>query len=145
MPDTCHRASAPALVLAMTASLAGCATVEATVHEPVPAVEIVDGPDDAAPKTLTLTADAERRLEVVTEVVEDPAEVPFAAVVYDKKGAPWVYSNPSERTYVRVPVTITRIDGDVATVSAGPPRGTEVVTRAAIKLYGAETGVGGGH
>ncbi|WP_377643204.1 hypothetical protein [Oryzobacter terrae] len=119
--------------------------MEATVHEPVPAVEIAYGGTDSAPATLTLTRDAARRLEVRTQVVEDPGAVPWAAVVYDKKGAPFVYTSPSPRTYLRVPVTVVRIEGDVARVSAGPPRGTEVVTRAAIKLYGAETGVGGGH
>ncbi|WP_392544397.1 hypothetical protein [Oryzobacter telluris] len=140
-----RRAAGAVLVAVSALVLSGCAQVEATVHEPYPAVEIVDGADKAAPKTLTLTADAIRRLEVATVVVEDPAALPFAAVVYDKKGKPWVYTNPTERTFIRVPVTIERITGDTAAVSAGPARGTHVVTRAAIKLYGAETGVGGGH
>ncbi len=115
------------------------------MHEPAPAVVITDGADESAPKTLTLTADAVRRLELVTVVVSDPAAVPYAGVVYDKTGAPWVYSNPGGRSFVRVPLTIVRVEGDDAMVSAGPPAGTRVVTRAAIKLYGAETGVGGGH
>ncbi|MGL5816257.1 MAG: hypothetical protein ACRCYR_01735 [Phycicoccus sp.] len=125
--------------------LAGCTQVETTVHEPLPAVEIVDGADDAAPKTLTLTADAVRRLELRTVVVVDPGAIPFAAVVYDKKGAPWVYSTPGDRVFVRVPVTIARIDDETARLSAGPPVGTRIATGGAIKLYGAENGVGGGH
>lgn len=130
---------------ALSALPAGCATVEAKEHEPFPAVEIVDGAEDSAPKTLTLTADAVRRLELVTVAVADPGAVPYAAVVYDKKGAPWVYSSPRDRTFIRLPVTIERVEGDTARLSAGPPAGTLIVTRAAIKLYGAENGVGGGH
>ena len=138
---------APALVavVLVTVPAAGCTRVDATVHTPSPAVEIVDGADDSAPKTLTLTADAVRRLELVTVLVADPGSVPYSAVVYDKTGAPWVYSSPQDRTFIRVPVTIERVEGDTALVSAGPAAGARIVTRASIKLYGAETGVGGGH
>ena len=125
--------------------MGSCATVEPTVHKAIPAVEITEGADKSAPKTLTLTADAVRRLEILTVVVKDPTAIPYSGVLYDKKGAPWVYSSPRERTYVRVPVTIDKVVGDSAQLSAGPDVGTVVVTQAAIKLYGAETGVGGGH
>lgn len=143
-----RRSFLPAALVAgvlATPSLTGCATVDASVHEPVPAVEIVDGADDSAPKTLTLTADAVRRLELVTVVVTDPGAVPYSAVVYDKRGAPWVYTTPQDRTFIRVPVVIERVVGDTALLSDGPPAGTRVATTASIKLYGAETGVGGGH
>lgn len=126
--------------------LGGCAAVEPPApHKAKPAIEIVKPAEAGAPKTLTLTPDAIRRLEIATAVVEVPTQVPWSAVIYDKKGAPWVYTSPKERTFIRMPLTIEHIDGDVVTVSAGPPSGTAVVTRAAIKLYGAENGVGGGH
>lgn len=144
MPSS-RRLPAFAVAAVIATAPAGCATVEPTVHEPQPAVMIADGKDDSAPKTLTLTPDAVRRLELVTAVVSNPASVPYSAVVYDKKGSPWVYTNPRDRTFIRVPVTIERVQGETATVSAGPPAGTRVVTRAVIKLYGAENGVGGGH
>ena len=142
MPERCL---VPGAVLAGTALLAACTAVEPAAHKPVPAVEITKGADESAPKTMTLTPDAVRRLEVRTVVVEDATEIPYSGVLYDKKGAPWVYSNPRERTYVRVPVTIEKVVGDTAQLSAGPGVGTVVVTQAGIKLYGAETGVGGGH
>ncbi|HYO34339.1 MAG TPA: hypothetical protein VES21_15970 [Nocardioidaceae bacterium] len=142
MPRSCL---VPVAVLAGTIAVASCASVEPTVHEPIPAVEIKDGADESAPKTLTLTPDAVRRLQIETVVVEDPTAIPYTGVVYDKTGAPWVYSSPQERTYIRVPVAIDRVVGDMAEVSAGPGAGTVVVTRAAINLYGAETGVDGGH
>ena len=140
-----RRCLVPVVVLAGTIVLASCAPVEPTALEPIPAVEIKDGADESAPKTLTLTPDAVRRLEIQTVVVEDSSAIPFSAVIYDKTGAPWLYSSPQERTYIRVPVTIERVVGDTAELSAGPGVGTVVVTQAAIKLYGAETGVGGGH
>jgi hypothetical protein len=144
VPDR-RRALALVVAGAAAAVLPACAKVEAAVHEPYPAVEIQDGADDSAPKTLTLTADAVRRLELTTVALDDPSTVPYAAVVYDKTGAPWVYTQTGERTFVRVPVTVDRVVGDAAQVSQGPGPGTRVVTSAAIKLYGAETGVGGGH
>jgi len=140
-----RRCLAPVVVLSGSILLASCAAVEPTVHEPIPPVKITDGADESAPKTLTLTADAVRRLEVQTVVVKDPSAIPYTGVLYDKTGAPWVYSSPQERTYIRVPVTIGQVVGDTAELSAGPDAGTVVVTRAAIKLYGAETGVDGGH
>jgi hypothetical protein len=144
VPRTRWAAALAAAGLAGMAS-AGCTAVEQPEHEPIPAVAITDGADDAAPKTLTLTPDAVRRLELTTTVVSDPAALPYAAVVYDKKGAPWVYTNTQDRTYIRVSVTIDRVQDQTAVLTAGPARGARVVTRAAIKLYGAETGVGGGH
>ena len=135
----------PVAVLAGAVLLTSCGRVEPTAHEPIPAVEITAGADASAPKTLTLSPDAVRRLEVQTVVVADPTAIPYAGVLYDKTGRPWVYSSPQERTYVRVPVTIEKVVGDTAELSAGPDVGTVVVTRASIKLYGAETGVGGGH
>lgn len=140
-----RRCLVPSGVLVGTILLPSCASVEATVHEPIPAIEIIEGAGESAPKTLTLTSDAVRRLEIQTAVVEDSAAIPYTGVLYDKTGAPWVYSSPRERTYIRVPVTIERVVGDTAELSAGPGVGTVVVTRAAIKLYGAETGVGGGY
>ena len=133
-----------AVAAVVTTMPAACATVEPTVHEPQPAVTITDGEDESAPKALTLTPDAVRRLELLTVVVDNPASVPYSAVVYDKTGEPWVYTNPRDRTFIRVPVKIERVEGETATVSAGPPAGTRIVTRAVIKLYGAENGVGGG-
>lgn len=137
----------PALAVAAVALTvsAACAKVEPTVHEPQPAVSIADGEDDSAPKVLTLTPDAVRRLQLLTVVVDNPTSVPYSAVVYDKSGDPWVYTNPRDRTFIRVPLTIDHVQGETATVSDGPPAGTRIVTRAVIKLYGAENGVGGGH
>jgi hypothetical protein len=68
--------------------------------------------------------------------------IPFEAVLYDKTGAPFTYTNPKEREYVRHAITLDGIKNNVAVMSAGPPPGAWVVTVGGIELYGAETGVG---
>jgi hypothetical protein len=68
--------------------------------------------------------------------------IPFSAVIYDVKGDTWAYTNPEPLMYVRAPLKIDYILGDVAYLSDGPAPGTTVVTLGAAELYGAETGVG---
>jgi hypothetical protein len=64
--------------------------------------------------------------------------VPYSAVYYDAKGAPWVYVTPKPLTYERQRVAVDRVVGDVAILSEGPPAGTPVVSVGAALLYGAE-------
>jgi hypothetical protein len=97
---------------------------------------------------LTLSENAARRLGVATAQVEDQGAqkmVPYAAVIYDAQGATWTYAVAGTLTYQRAPITIQEIAGDQAILSDGPDAGTEVVVVGAAELYGAETGVGGGH
>ena len=68
--------------------------------------------------------------------------VPYSAVIYDLQGATWVYVSPEPLVFVREPVTIDYIQGDLAVLSDGPPVGTEVATVGVAELYGADTGVG---
>lgn len=64
--------------------------------------------------------------------------VPYRAVYYDAKGAPWVYVNAQPLTFERQRITVDRVVGDVAVLSDGPPLGTPVVITGAALLYGAE-------
>lgn len=76
----------------------------------------------------------------------DPVKVvPYAAVIYGVHGETWVYTNPEPLVYVRAPVTVEYIEGDLAVLLEGPPVGTAVVTAGGAELFGAESGVGGGH
>lgn len=68
--------------------------------------------------------------------------VPYSAVIYDLQGATWVYVSPEPLVFVREPVTIDYIQGDLAVLSEGPDIGTEVATVGVAELYGADTGVG---
>ena len=132
--------------------LGGCTgddSADPEVTSDAASVEVVA---DGQPARVTLREDAEERLGVETAaVVAHPAvggrkatlEIPYAAVVYDADGAAWAYSSPAPRTYLRVPLTITSIEGDTVICSSGPPAGTEVVIVGASELVGAEAGISG--
>ncbi|MEA2702432.1 MAG: hypothetical protein QOJ69_2268 [Actinomycetota bacterium] len=102
-------------------------------------------------KRLTLDATAAERMGIQTHTVEavpgselapGPMTVPYGAVLYDAKGATFVYTNPEPQVFVRHPITVDRIDGAVALLTAGPPLGTPVVTIGGPELIGIEFGVG---
>jgi hypothetical protein len=76
---------------------------------------------------------------------EPRAVVSFAAVVYDAQGDTWAYTSAAPLVFIRQAITVDFIDGGDAVLTAGPSAGMEVVTVGAAELYGAETGVGGGH
>jgi hypothetical protein len=117
----------------------------------VPAkVESISGTDL---HRVILTEKAADRLGITTEPVRQlpsagaagaAAAVPFDAVIYDKHGNTWAYTNPAPLTYVRAKLTIGRVDGSLAELTAGPVAGTPVVTVGAAELIGVEYGVDGG-
>jgi hypothetical protein len=99
-------------------------------------------------KQLTLSERAAERLGVeVAEVAGSGSSltVPYAAVIYDAQGKTWSYVTMAPLVYLREEIVVDRIDGDTAILSKGPAAGTSVVTTGSAELYGAETGVGGGH
>ncbi|MCI0583356.1 MAG: hypothetical protein L0227_10810, partial [Chloroflexi bacterium] len=99
-------------------------------------------------KQLTLSEKAAQRLGVETVPVAGSGSaltIPYAAVIYDSEGATWSYVNTAPLVYLREEITVDRIDGETAMLSAGPAAGTQVVTTGSAELYGAEIGVGGGH
>jgi hypothetical protein len=121
-------------------ALAGCTTTVAeTKSEPPAVVELIPGLDVSK---VTLTRDAIDRLGIKTEPVG--ATIPLSAVFYDKDGKTWAFTNPEPRVYIRQPVTIASVSGQVATLRSGPAAGTAVVTVGGAELLGAEYGVEGG-
>jgi hypothetical protein len=101
----------------------------------------------SAPRTVTLTAAASKRLDVQLATVTAAAtgtQIPYAAVLYDPKGETWAFVSTSPLTFVRAPIAVDRIDGDTAVLKNGPPAGSKVVTVGATELYGTELGVGHG-
>ena len=135
---------------AMTAAvlgLAGCAAQVAAVETPDVAVKVrpITGTDRS---TVTLTDAAMARLGVKTEAVlaapvGHVGTVSYGAVLYDAAGAAWVYTSPAPRSFVRVPIAVDRVDGNLAYLKSGPKVGTAVVTVGVPELFGAEYGVGG--
>ena len=100
-----------------------------------------------------LTGRAIQRLGIVVQPVRAaPAAggqtggrevIPYSAVVYDTDGSTWTYANTAVRTFVRQPITIAAIQGNLAVLSGGPPVGTEVVTVGAAELLGTEYDISG--
>lgn len=101
---------------------------------------------------VVLTTTAAERIGIKTEVVREivttdtgarnPA-VPVSALIYDKKGATWVYTSTEPLTYVRQRVAVARIVGELAVLQSGPAPGTAVATVGAAELLGTEYGVEG--
>lgn len=128
--------------------LAGCAQGEvAGIVSEDPPVR-VEKNEASGISRLTLSAKAAERLGIATGAVSAAGAgtaIPYAALVYDKKGKTWVYTNPQGRDFVRQEIEVERIVGDLAFLSSGPPVGTAVVTVGTAELWGVDTGVGGGH
>lgn len=65
-------------------------------------------------------------------------EVPYSAIIYGLHGETWVYTQIKPLTFVRTPVVIERIEGNIAMLSSGPTVDTQVVSVGASQLYGSE-------
>ncbi len=136
------------VAVAATASLAACAEIEVPLAEPYePAHLESTGPDQ--PARVILTDEAQRRIQLQTTLVKPhgaDVSLDHAALVYDKKGKPWVFTVIGPLTYVRAAVGIKEVDENNALIlSSGPPAGTEVVTVGAIELWGTELEIAGSH
>jgi hypothetical protein len=118
--------------------------------EPAPVtVSTIEGSDLKLVQLVTRSAE---RLGIQTEPVrqdlvdgERRLVIPYAALLYDEHGDTWVFTNTEGLSFIRQSVIVDRIVGDLAILTDGPTSGTLVVTLGASELYGAETGVGGGH
>lgn len=129
--------------------LAACGQVAVEAAPGAEAVTLTEiGESDL--QRVTLSESAAKRLGVeIVAVTEDPESgqllIPYSALLYDASGATWTYTNPESLVFIREQVEVELIDGGFARLTAGPDAGTMVVTVGAAELWGAETGVGGGH
>jgi hypothetical protein len=125
--------------------LAACAS-SSTSEEETGGGATVEPVEGTELRSVALTEEAADRLGIQVAAVAAAADgqttVPYAAVIYDPEGETWAFTQTGEREYVRAPITVDRIDGEVTFLTAGPPVGTEVVTVGVAELYGAEIGVG---
>lgn len=135
------------LIMVTSLQLAACSqtTVEAEKAEPAK-VEPIAGTEF---NRVILTEKAAQRLGVQTDTIREEQlngtqemVVPYAAIIYGLNGETWVYVSPEPLTFVREPVTIDYIEGDLAVLTDGPTAGTSVATVAVAELYGTDTGVG---
>ncbi len=139
------RARGMAVLAATALILTGCSSAPEETAAPDPNMKVtpVAGSADGL-KQVTLSQIAVTRLDLQTQPVAagKPEKIPFNAVIYDPNGKSWTYITTAPRTFVRSPISISRIDGDTAVLNSGPPAGTVVVTAGAPELLGAEYGVG---
>ena len=101
-------------------------------------------------KGVKLTAKANERLGIKTEKVRWARDargvirkvVPYSSIIYDLNGDTWVYVSLESLVFVRNPIIVDYIDGDIVYLSEGPLAGTDVVAVGVAELYGIDTGVG---
>lgn len=136
-----------AVSLALLAACGEVPTSSASKVDPAARVEPLAGTDL---KKLVLTEEAVEHIGITVVPVapgsaRDGVErrvVPYSAVLYQPTGATLVYINPAPLVFLGHPVTVESISGDTATLSAGPPPGTGVVSVGGAELLGVEFGVG---
>jgi hypothetical protein len=100
------------------------------------------------PAIVTLTEDAEKRIDLQTVAVQEvdvngakQKVMPYAALLYDTEGETWAFTNAEPLTFVRQRIKVDHIDGDNAILAQGPAAGTKVVTVGAAELFGSEEGI----
>ncbi|MBO0820723.1 MAG: hypothetical protein J2P26_07725 [Nocardiopsaceae bacterium] len=143
-----HVWPAAGLLAAAVLALGACGTAAAPELASPATIVPVKGSD--IPR-LELTPGAVQRLGIQTKPVTAAAPgtagatevIPYPAVVYDTDGSSWTYVAVAPDTYVRRPITVSVIRGDVALLSAGPPVGTRVVTVGTAELLGTEYNISG--
>ncbi len=83
------------------------------------------------------------RVQVVLSGGGEQKTIPYSAVIYGVEGGTWTYTSVGPRTFVRAPITVESVQGDVAVLSEGPDPGTEVVTVGGEELLGTEFAIEG--
>lgn len=146
----CHRWIAAALVFAAASPLAGCVSAPAVGSAAEHKIATVEPIAGAGVSRVVLSPDAAHRIGLTTDVVREAVltgltrkVIPYSAVLYDTTGNAYAYASPQPLVYVRVPLQIDYIEGDLAVLNDGPPVGTAVVTVGAPELLGTEFEIGG--
>jgi hypothetical protein len=134
------------LCLLFLPAVAACEVSEAAPESNPPAVvEEVPGSDV---KTVKLTDDAAAAVGIATAPVTRarvPGQltVPYSAVIYYLDGTTWTYLAESKNVFRRVPLHVLSISGQVATLTAGPAVGSQVVVVGAPEVLGSELEISG--
>ena len=134
-----------ALLVSAGLTLSGCWAAQGAEQELAEVATVEEAPD-GAPVIVTLSEAADERLGMQTAPVTAGATglvVPYAALIYAPDGSTGVFVRTAPLTYQRAPVTVVGKTGDLVSISAGPPAGTEVVVVGAAELVGIETGIDG--
>lgn len=143
---------AAALVVTATAACSGAGAVEPAAAPPASVAAVVGSPVPA----VHLTSEAATRIGIATAPARladatspdgvrsaHRLTIPYSAVVYDRDGSSWTYTETAPLTYLRKPITVDFITGDVAVLTKGPAVGTKVVTVGSPELLGVEYDISG--
>ncbi len=133
------------LLVVISAVGVGCGDESSYVYVEPASIEAVG--DDLWEVSLTERAAERTGIETVEVAMQaingvERLVVPYSSVMYHYDGATFTYTNPEPLMFVRAPITIDFIDGDVAILDEGPDVGTPVVSVGAAQLYGVEFGIG---
>ena len=139
------RLGLPVVVAVVAVAGVGCGDESSYVYVEPASVEAVG--DDLWKVSLTERAAERTGIETVEVAMQsidgvDRLVVPYSSIMYHFDGATFTYTNPEPLLFIRAPITIDSIDGDVAVRDDGPEVGTAVVTVGAAQLYGVEFGIG---
>ena len=133
------------LLVALVPLATACSKVdgaESTYKDPA---TLSEAPDGGERVQVTFTARAVERIGIETTPLTsgpDGLVVPYSAVLYDPDGSTWVFIQVKDRTYHRVPITVTDIRGEQVLLSSGPAPGSPVVAVGVAELFGAEHELG---
>lgn len=90
----------------------------------------------SAPSTQQVSGSSTQ--QVPQSVTAMAKQIPYSAIIYGLHGETWVYTLIKPLTFMRTPVVIDHIDGDLVVLSEGPMPNTQIVSVGATELYGAE-------
>lgn len=134
------------LCLLFLPAVAACEVSEAAPESNPPAV--VEAVPGSEVPTVKLTDDAAAAAGIATAPVTRAAAagqltMPYAAVIYYLDGTTWTYLAESKNVFRRVPIHVLSISGQVATLTAGPAVGSQVVVVGAPEVLGSELEISG--
>lgn len=136
-----------AAILAVGLLSSGCndvTTASTAAYEPAKLSDV----GSLGLKQVTFTPEAARRVSLQTETAVQSGRhvvVSYAALIYDGKGVPWVYTASVPLRFLRAKVTVDQVKSGRVYLSGGLRAGTKVVTVGATEVYGAELEIAGGH
>jgi hypothetical protein len=78
------------------------------------------------------------RVQLAEKGGSERKTVPYSAVIYWIDGGAWVYTQIAPLTFVRAPIDIDEVLGNVVILKSGPPAGTRVVSVGGEELLGTE-------
>ena len=138
-----HKQFIPAVLVGVALLAGGCGSNGGFGEATSKAAKVEEIPGSHLSRVI-LTARAAQRLDVQTARVRrlgaNRTVIPYSAVLYDPNGNTWTYTSPKHLVFIRHDITVDRIEGKRAILSAGPRVGTAVVTVGATELWGVEYG-----